>query len=308
MEEQPDFCTLLNHYLVQRFHRTRGGAQLIASAVNQRFEKLPIPWTTIRNWLQGAVTNPQQWWHVSAVASVLCETTGEADQLLLSAGHMTLGDKRNSGVLIDEEREVLGWWEQFAKAHPLKLLFSDDFADKSLNLMLWNEEKSQHVSIHDGSLWFDVPTNTRGKWYADILETRLMHHDYFVRIEFSVYLASLPSLEIGYLGVQTDCDRGWLLVYIGESDPGLIVEYSREAEKDLDYRGAFRQKVASVSFNQYYKVELVWEHSRVTILLDGTVCAVISSVPSRYFNLNAGVRPGMAVCGAIKDLRVWCAG
>ncbi|MCB0063207.1 MAG: hypothetical protein KDE19_13885, partial [Caldilineaceae bacterium] len=60
------------------------------------------------------------------------------------------------------------------------------------------------------------------------------------------------------------------------------------AEKDPDYQGPVRQKVTSISFNREYKIELVWEQRHVAILLDGKECSVISSVPSRYFNLIIG--------------------
>lgn len=331
MVEQPDFCTLLNLFTKQCFPRSRGGGQMIANLIKQRFKSDIVPRTTINNWLQGIVTNPQIWWQVGMVASVICGNTEEADQLLQSAGHMTLSDKRRSAPLLPQEGEVLEWWNQFITSsifstsvkderattlsvieqRPLYttstplLVLADDFQGETPNLNVWDTKQVQFVSVYDGRLWFYVPTNTASVWYEDVLEPRLNNKDYFVRIEFTIRLESLPNQERGYLGLQTDCDRGWLLVYLGESNPGLIVGYSRETEGSAEFTSAIRQRFADVLIGQDYKIELVWQYRKVTIRLDGQLICEIPAVPSRYLNLNAGVRPGMAVHGSISSFRAW---
>jgi hypothetical protein len=96
---------------VQRLGK-RGSSEAIVDAVYQKFFKDYVSRKTIESWLSGSVSRPREWSQVAMVASVLGLNIPETDQLLRAAGHMTLGDKKNSSSLTPAEKLALNAWTQ----------------------------------------------------------------------------------------------------------------------------------------------------------------------------------------------------
>lgn len=183
--------------------------------------------------------------------------------------------------------------------------FEDNFDDPTASSLKWKMGAAQYASIKDGRLWFDVPLNTSDEWNADVLEILMADNNYFTRIDLTIRLETPSDKKNGYIGIQTDCDKGWMMVRIGDDQPGLFVEYSQSTEHSEDFKGIVVNRLAPINTGQDYKISLTWNQGEATIMLDNQVQGTVPCLPSRYLGLFAGLPPETSVRGFIDNIRAW---
>ncbi|MCB0334853.1 MAG: hypothetical protein KDD62_01065 [Bdellovibrionales bacterium] len=184
-------------------------------------------------------------------------------------------------------------------------IFADSFDDAQSSQLNWTMNTSEHAFIEDGRLWFDVPLNANSVWNAEILEMLMEDNKYFSRVDFSIQLEAIPDQKNGYIGVQTDCDKGWLIARVGDTPPAFFVEYSQSAEEDDDFNGIIVNRLASVDTGKEYNVAIVWDQKEATITLDNQVQSIVPCLPSRFFAVFAGLPLETSVHGFVDNIQIW---